>query len=60
MFFLLGDDGGFSYEMFGVLVKALNNTVLYWLRVVWTMHLVLIGVRGLPVYLGGEVAVRFS
>ena len=29
MFFLLGDDGGFSYEMFDLLVKALNNTVLY-------------------------------
>ena len=29
MFFLLGDDGRFCYEMFGALVKALDNTVLY-------------------------------
>ena len=29
MFFLLGDDGGFCYETFGALVKALNNTALY-------------------------------
>ena len=29
MFFLLGDDGRFCYEMFGALVKALNNTALY-------------------------------
>ena len=29
MFFLLGDDGGFCYETFGALVKALNNTAFY-------------------------------
>ena len=29
MFFLLGDDGGFGYEAFGALVKALNNTAFY-------------------------------
>ena len=29
MFFLLGDDGGFCYETFGVLVKALDNTAFY-------------------------------
>ena len=27
--FLLGDDGRFCYEMFGALVKALDNTALY-------------------------------
>ena len=29
MFFLLGVDGGFCYETFGALVKALNNTAFY-------------------------------
>ena len=38
MFFLLGDDGGFCYETFGTLVKALNNTGLYCLRVVLIMR----------------------
>ena len=28
MFFLLGDDGGFCYETFGALVKALNAVLL--------------------------------
>ena len=32
--FLLGDDGGFCYETFGALVKALNNTAFYRLRMV--------------------------
>ena len=38
MFFLLGDDGGFCYETFSAFVKALNNTGLYWLRVVLIMR----------------------
>ena len=29
MFFLLGDDRRFCYEMVGALVKALDNTALY-------------------------------
>ena len=33
MFFLLGDERGFCYETSGALVKALNNTAFYWLRV---------------------------
>ena len=32
MFFLLRDDGGFCYETFGALVKALNNTAFTDLR----------------------------
>ena len=31
MFLLLRDNGGFCYEAFGALVKALNNTAFYWL-----------------------------
>ena len=38
LLFLLGDDGGFCYKTFGALVKALNNTGLYWLRVVLIMR----------------------
>ena len=33
MFFLLGDNGGFCFEAFVALVKALNNTAFYWLIV---------------------------
>ena len=38
MFFLLGDDGGFCKETVSALVKALDNTAFYWLRVVWIIR----------------------
>ena len=54
--FLLGNNRGFSYDVLGTIVKALNNTVFYWLRVLWIM----ISLRRLSVYAGCKGAVWFS
>ena len=57
--YLSTDSGSWRlrYKVFSTNIKALNNTTLHWLSMVWVLSLALISVCCFPVYIGSEKTV---